>query len=264
MAGTSSQDYFNQLNQYAADPNAPTTIENTIKKAYEGPVGQLINEGNQLRSAAYSGFFNAFNKIGTGAADLSPAAALSAAINQGELAMSPYRQNQGLRDYYGTSINDLVGKGLNAYQTGYGNLKDLYNMAFQREQAAQQLELERAKLRAAIAASQFNLGGSGSLGSAYKTGPGTTSEPIQYSTDAADYLKKVAAGPTIGEDILNSASAIGNLVPPISAYATGVAALTGGKQGAKAYLENYKPYGIMPIYNAYEQYAPQVKKFLNL
>jgi len=115
---------------------APIQIERAIKQAYKGPVKTLIKEGQSLREKAYPAFFGEFANIGTGAGDMSPAAALQAAMTGGERAMSPYRTNLGLRDYYDTLVNDLVGKGLQAYQMGYGGLKDLYSMEFSREQAA--------------------------------------------------------------------------------------------------------------------------------
>lgn len=129
-----SQELLNQMQQYSSG-NIPGEIETAIKKAYEPTVSSLINEGNALRPKAYTGFFDAAQKYGTGAGDMSPAARLSAMIGQGELAMQPYRNNMDIRNYYGTSINDMVNKGLQAYQTGYGNLKDMYGAVFQREQA---------------------------------------------------------------------------------------------------------------------------------
>lgn len=124
-----------KLSKYASG-NIPGKIESAIKSAYEPTVKSLINEGQTLRQQAYPSFFQAFDTIGTGAGDLSPAGALSAAMSKGEATMSPYNVNRGLREYYGTTVNDLVGKGVQAYQMGYGNLKDMYGMQYQREQDA--------------------------------------------------------------------------------------------------------------------------------
>ena len=85
----SSYTTLKKLQKYAGY-NAPSKIEQIIKKAYEGPVSQLITEGQRLREQAYPAFFQAFTNIGTSAADLSPSAALSAAIAESERAMSPY------------------------------------------------------------------------------------------------------------------------------------------------------------------------------
>ena len=141
-----------QLRRYAKSAgSAATQIERAIKRAYEGPVGTLIREGQTLREQAYPAFFGAFERLGTGAGDLSPAAALAAAMSEGERAMTPYRVNLGLRDYYDTLINDLVAKGLQGFQMGYGALKDLYYAEFSREQFEWQ-KAEAARRRAAAAA----------------------------------------------------------------------------------------------------------------
>ena len=132
---TSSQEYLDQIGAYNPG-DAPNMIEQTIKDAYSGPVKQLIRRGGKLRESAYPAFFNAFGGIGTGAGDMSPAAALGAAMEQGESAMSPYRNNLAIRDYYGTLVNDMVGKGMQSYQMGYNSLRDMYGLQYQREQDA--------------------------------------------------------------------------------------------------------------------------------
>jgi len=131
----SSKELLSQIQQYNMG-GAPVAIESAIKDAYSAPVKALIQEGNTLRGEAYPAFFNAFDTMGTGAADMSPSASLGAAIGQGERAMSKYRTNLGLRDYYGTMINDLSGKAMQGYQMGYNQLKDLYNIQNARERAA--------------------------------------------------------------------------------------------------------------------------------
>lgn len=152
-----SEQLFEQLQQYNPG-QAPSLIEKTIKDAYAGPVGQLIERGNQLRQEAYPAFFKAFEGIGTGAADMSPAAALAAAMGQSELAMSPYRNNMDLRNYYNTSINDMVGKGLQSYEAGYNSLRDLYQMAEDKRRFQEQMNEARA------ARASRGGGGAGSAG----------------------------------------------------------------------------------------------------
>jgi len=140
----SSKELLSQMQQYNMG-GAPVAIESAIKDAYAPAVKSLINEGNQLRETAYPSFFNAFDSMGTGAADMSPAAALGAAIGQGERDMSAYRTNLGLRDYYGTIINDLSGKAMQGYQLGYNQLKDLYGIQNSREQATRAMAAARAR-----------------------------------------------------------------------------------------------------------------------
>ena len=142
----------------ASAKDAPIEIEKAIKKAYEGPVKQLIEEGNAIRPEAYSSFFNAFGDMGTGAADMSPAARLGSAIQTGERGMSRLRNNTDIRNYYGTLINDLVGKGLSAYQMGGNSLKDLYQMQMSQDQFEWQKQ-EAEKQRAAAARARAGSGG---------------------------------------------------------------------------------------------------------
>lgn len=132
-----SAQVLKQVQQYAGTAGkAPTQITNAVKRAYEGPVRTLVEEGQQLRERAYPAFFNAFDSIGTGAGDMSPSAALGAAVGGAERAMSPYRTNVGMRDYYGTMINDIAGKALQGFQMGQDATSSLYDRLFQREEAA--------------------------------------------------------------------------------------------------------------------------------
>lgn len=130
-----TQNLRSLVDQYSKESSsAPLDIERVIKKAYEGNVNRLITEGNDLRKDAYTGFFDTAEKLGTDAGDMSPSARLSAMISEGERGKSRYNTNLGLRDYYGTMANDMVGKGLNAYQLKHQGLADQYNRAFQTDQ----------------------------------------------------------------------------------------------------------------------------------
>jgi len=161
----SSQDILNQLNQQYGQPgDAANLIESTIKDAYAPSVKNLIQEGNTLRGQYYPAFFNEAQRLGTGAGDMSPAARLAAMQGAGENMGQLYRTNLGLRDYYNTDINNLVGRAQNQYQVGYGALKDQYTMALQGEQqraaAAAQAAAQGAAAKAAKAQSDYfnNLG----------------------------------------------------------------------------------------------------------
>lgn len=120
----------------SASQKAPIKLEQLVKDAYRGPVEQLIKEGETARPKAYSQFFNAFGDMGTGAADLSPAAALGEAINQGQTAMTGLNTNRSLREYYNTMINDLVGKAMQGFQMGMSGTKSLWDAEMAREEAA--------------------------------------------------------------------------------------------------------------------------------
>lgn len=153
MAQTAEQ-LFEQLQQYNPG-QAPSLIEKSIKDAYAGPMGQLVERGNQLRQEAYPAFFRAFEGIGTRASDMSPAAALAAAMGQSELAMSPLRNNMDIRNYYGTSINDMVGKALRGYEAGYNSLKDMYQMAEDKRRFQEQMAAARAARGGGVGSAGF-------------------------------------------------------------------------------------------------------------
>lgn len=142
-----SQDILNQIQQNYGDPAlANKQIESSLKAAYEPNMTQLLNEGNNLRAQYYPSMFNAAQQYGTGAADMSPSARLAAMTSQMSRAGDLYNTNLGLRDYYKTSINDMLQKALTGYNQNYSNLKDLYSMQFQKEQADIQNQLARDQL----------------------------------------------------------------------------------------------------------------------
>lgn len=135
MAQSSSQILEQISKQYGNPSDASNIIESTIRDAYAPSVKNLIQEGNTLRGEYYPAFFNEAQKLGTTAADMSPAARLAAMQQAGESAGQLYRTNLGLRDYYKTDINSMIDRAMQMYNAGYGSLKDMYSMALQGEQA---------------------------------------------------------------------------------------------------------------------------------
>lgn len=144
MPPKTSQQIMQEMTPYTST-DLPEQINKQVKAAYEGPLNTLLQEGQQAREAYYPSFFNAAQQYGTGAGDMSPAARLSAMLGDSERLGSSYRSNLGIRDYYGTTINDLVNRAMQGVQMGYNTLKDQYQMAFQNEQA------EEARRQAAAA-----------------------------------------------------------------------------------------------------------------
>jgi hypothetical protein len=59
--------------------------------------------------------------------------------------MDRYRNNLGLRDYYDATINDLVGKGTQAYQTKLGALQNLYGIQEDTRRYGESQAFEREK-----------------------------------------------------------------------------------------------------------------------
>lgn len=138
-----SQDIRRQMQAYTGN-NVPAMIEQGVKQQYEGPMKQLISEGQRAREAYYPEFFNAAERYGTGAGNMSPAARLRAMVADSERLGGRYRNNLDLRNYYGTSINDAVNRAMQGYQMGYQSLRDQWQQAFQDEQAQERNRLARA------------------------------------------------------------------------------------------------------------------------
>lgn len=162
----SSQEILDQLLNNYQNPGAINNqIEQSIKDAYSPGIKSLIDEGNTLRAPAQTAYFDEFAKAGHTAGDASAASLLSGALTSANNAYSPYATNLGLRDYYNTNVNNMVGKAQGLFSSGLGALKDQYSMLYQREQdaraealAQEQLKLQKEAARRAAAASS----GSGS------------------------------------------------------------------------------------------------------
>lgn len=122
------------------------SFKSLIAQAYEKPVLRpLVGETQQLEAKYLPTIYNTFANAGTGAADLSPAAKLQqigkGLGNLGARVLS----NRDIQQYFGTQIDNLAALEMQKWQDRQQRLKDLYSMAFQREQ------MEEARRQAAAA-----------------------------------------------------------------------------------------------------------------
>gem|GEM_PF-3638027 len=127
-----------------------------ITQAYEDPVLKpIVNERAELESRYLPTVFQNFQG-GTGAADMSPAAKLmKMGTNLGQLT-SKVGANQDIQNFYGMQIDNLARQQSENYNNRYSRLRDMYGMAFQREEAEKAAEA-RARSAAAQQAQMSNL-----------------------------------------------------------------------------------------------------------
>jgi len=143
-----SADYMQQIQDMTS--NGMPDFKQAVAQAYDAPVLRpLVQESSNLEGQYLPSLFDPFTKMGTGAADLSPAAKLSALGQSMGRLQSRIGANQGLQNFFGGQMSDIAGNMTNQYQMKLGSLKDLANMAFQREQAAQQASQAASARRAA-------------------------------------------------------------------------------------------------------------------
>lgn len=147
-----SIDYMKQLEGMGEMPD----YQKTITQAYEDPVLKpLVGESQKLEAQWLPSIFKTFTDIGTGPADMSAAAKLSK-IGQGLGQLgSRVTSNKSIQDFYRMQIGDLAQNQQQRYGMQYQKLQDLYNMAFQKEEA-DRAEAARRRAAAAAAAASRN------------------------------------------------------------------------------------------------------------
>lgn len=122
-------------------------FRNTIASAYQNPVIKPITqEASDLYSSYLPTIFSAFQS-GTGAGDMSAAAKLA---NIGSILgrqAGKIAANKDVQNFYLTQINDLANAEMTKWQQRQQQLKDLWNMTFQKEEADRQAR-ESAAARA--------------------------------------------------------------------------------------------------------------------
>lgn len=127
-----SQDYLNQIQSMGTMPN----YQEQFTKAYETPVLKpLVDERAQLESQYLPSLFQPFANMGTGAADMSPAAKLALVGGSIGRLGGLIGANNSIQNYYGGQINDLANRAGQDWQGRQQNLQFLYNAKAQEEQA---------------------------------------------------------------------------------------------------------------------------------
>lgn len=131
-------------------------FRNTIASAYQNPVIKPITqEASDLYSSYLPTIFSAFQS-GTGAGDMSAAAKLA---NIGSILgrqAGKIAANKDVQNFYLTQINDLANAEMTKWQQRQQQLKDLWNMTFQKEEADRQAR-ESAAARASINAASSGI-----------------------------------------------------------------------------------------------------------
>lgn len=143
MPGQTSQQIMQQIQQTGEMPN----FQQEIAKAYDAPVLRpLVNEAASLESQYLPAMFEPFAQMGTGAADMSPAAKL--AMMGGSLGRLSGRigANNSIQNFYGAQIGDLANQMTGSWKDRQQNLWNMYNATAQQEEAKRQ---EAARQRAA-------------------------------------------------------------------------------------------------------------------
>lgn len=145
----SSGYYAGQLQSMGQAPD----FKSQIAAAYQNPVIKpLTQEAGNLESQYLPTIFNTFASMGTGAADMSPAAKL--AMVGGALGRlgGNITANNDVQNYYGNQVNQLAQTAAQNWQNQQQQWKDMYNMAFQKEQADRANQLAQQQLAASRAA----------------------------------------------------------------------------------------------------------------
>ena len=100
-----SQDYQNQLAAMGDQPN----FKQDLAKLYDNPVLRpLTNEAANLQGQYLTSIFEPFTKMGTGAADLSPAAKLAAIGGSLGRLGGKIQANNSIQNFYGAQIDNLA------------------------------------------------------------------------------------------------------------------------------------------------------------
>jgi hypothetical protein len=130
-------------------------FKSSIADAYNKPIIQpIVAEGQRLQEQYLPTIFDTFATMGTGAGDVSAAAKLQhIGRNLGRLS-GQLGANRDVQNFYTSQIQDLAGVELSRWQTEQQKMKDLYTMAFQREEAERAEAARRASAAAAAAQMQ--------------------------------------------------------------------------------------------------------------
>lgn len=194
-----SQELMGQIQSMGQMPN----YQQEIAKAYEAPVLRpLVEERAGLESQYLPALFEPLAKMGTGAADMSPAAKLAAIGGSLGRLGSRIGANQSIQGYYGTQMDNMSGQMSQDWQNQLGLLQ------WQYQQQAAQEEAARARAAAARAAAQQMdyLQGVGGGGGGTGGGGGGTGDPIGVRARPVDSLSQSQ----LGGQLAHAAQAMGD------------------------------------------------------
>lgn len=189
-----SQDYMNQISAMGTLPD----YKQSLTQLYENPVIKpLATEAGDLESKYLPTVFNALMNQGTSATDMSPAAKLaSIGASLGRLG-GQISTNRSIQDFYGNQIDKLANNQTQNWQNRYNQLKDLYSMAFNKEEA------DKAAARAAAAQAQAAafpsfeqlFGNQQVAGTSTQTMPESIQKALYYAQNAAKGLNPFTGQP---------------------------------------------------------------------
>lgn len=165
MAKTSAQ-VIQSIQKMGQMPDYKTQVT----KKYDSTVLRpLVDEAANLEQGFLPAVFDPFTRMGTGAADMSPAAKLSGLASSVGRWNSRMGANNAMQNYYGAQIDNIVGSLNDAWKTKLANKWQMANFLAQQEQAAaaraaaQQNQIDWSKY--------FNRGGGGGGGNTVDTNP---------------------------------------------------------------------------------------------
>lgn len=155
----SSQELMQKIEGYGEMPD----FKSGLAELYSKPVLKpLTREAANLEGNYLSSIFEPFTKMGTGAADLSPAAKLAGIGGSLGRLSGRIGANQSVQNFYGAQIQDLANLEKEKWQQKKNDLMSMYQMQFQKEEAdraeaaRQRAEaMQRASMAQAQMAPQF-------------------------------------------------------------------------------------------------------------
>lgn len=188
-------------------------FKDQITQAYQGPVLKpLVDEGAGLEANILPSLFQPFTQMGTGAADMSPEAKLSAIGGSLGRLFSRLGSNQSMQNFFGGQISDLAGTMSNSWQDKRSNLWNQYQALAQQEAqrraaaAARQQQIDWSKylsqgggspqvsgtstVMPGLKVGQFSPTGSQLGDVAYGAARGVTSIPVNIATGIASMLPR--------------------------------------------------------------------------
>lgn len=129
-----SSDYYQQQLEDMGDM---PDFKSVIADAYNQPIIQpIVGEGQRLAEQFLPSMFDTFVQTGTGAGDMSPAAKLAHIGRNLNRLTAQMGANRDVQSFYNTQIQDLANIEYAKWQDRQNRLKDLYSMAYQKEEAA--------------------------------------------------------------------------------------------------------------------------------
>lgn len=228
----SSEYYQQQLDAMGEMPD----FRSTIAEAYEKPIIKpIVGEGQRIHEQYLPTIFDTFASMGTSAGDLSPAAKLQTIGRSLGRLSGMSKANADIQNFYNTQIQDLANIEYAKWQDRQQRLKDLYSMAFQREEAARAAAARQAQIDQMNAINDLLNNPPGGGG-----GEGNVTAEVQFeNVNQLNAYRKQKGLPPVDEEYFKSY----NLAADPSLYPKGSSRNPGAIVGAyqKASEEYAKP-----------------------